>query len=311
MRYRQFQWAFTPESLQRSRECLEQAIALDPEFALPYFGLADHYGAYIWAGVASDEWFPRARDFALRALELDPDLPEAHAYMGIVAGLYEGNWEEAKRRVRIAMAAEPVHWHIRALAGVFHFQPMGLLAESRRQLKRALEDNPLSQICYLCLGETLEALGLEAEAGGSWKRSVELDAKFWLGWAYGAMHHAVYGRHAEARKWAEEAYALLPTTPITVGVLAGVLEMAGDGARARDVLNGLPADTPGIPVAHACYHLAGGNIEESVTWIGKAVVRNFILTSAFLIRPYEKFLSKSSAWPALLASLGLKPAVTD
>src|SRR5262245_41419780 len=181
LRYRQFQWAFTPESLRRSRECLERAIALDPGYALPYVGLADHQGAYIWAGVESDQCMPQARDFVVRALQLDPDLPEAHAYMGVVAGMYERNWEEAKRRFRIAMAADPVHWHIRAWAGVFHFQPMGLLAESRRQLERALEDNPLSQICYLCLGETLEALGLESEAGTAWKRSVELDPEFWLG----------------------------------------------------------------------------------------------------------------------------------
>jgi hypothetical protein len=56
---------------------------------------------------------PRARDYALRALSVDPDLPEAHAYMGILAGVYERDWEEAKRRFRIAMAHESVHWQLR------------------------------------------------------------------------------------------------------------------------------------------------------------------------------------------------------
>jgi tetratricopeptide (TPR) repeat protein len=290
---------------------LEQAIALDPEYALPYVGLADHHSSYIWAGVASDECLPRARDFAIRALQLEPQLPEAHAYMGIVAGLYERNWEEAKRRFRIAMASEPVHWHVRAWYSVFHLQPLGLVAEARRQMERVLEDNPLSQICYLCLAETLEALGREAEAGIAWKRCVELDPEFWLGWIYFAMHHSVYGRQADARKFAEKAFALFPNAHVIIGVLAGTLEASGEASRARELLNGLRADSAGAPVAQACYHLANRRLDEAIEWIGKATERNFMIASSFLIRPYEKFLSKSPAWPGLLAQLGLNPAVTD
>jgi serine/threonine-protein kinase len=311
LRYRHFQWGFTPESLKRSRECLEQAIALDPEYALPYVGLADHHGAYIWAGVASDECLPRARDFALRALQLDPELPEAHAYLGNVAGMYERNWEEARRRFRVAMASEPVHWHVRAWYAVFHLQPLGLVSEARRQMEQVLEDNPLSQISHLCLGEPLEALGLEAEAGAAWRRSVELDPEFWLGWCWGGMHHAVYGRHAEARRCAEKAFALLPNAPVVVGVLAGTLEASGEASLARELLNGIHADSAGTPVVQACYHLANGRLDETIHWIAKATERNFMIALTFLIRPYEKFLSKSSAWPGLLAQLGLNPAVTD
>jgi len=57
--------------------------------------------------------------------------------------------------------------------------------------------------------------------------------------------------------------------------------------------------------------LARGNIDEAVGWISKAAERHFMPTASFLVRPYEKFLSKSPAWPALLAQLGLEPAVTD
>ena len=50
LRYRSYQWQFTPEASQRSRECLEQALALDPEFALPYVGLADYHLALAAVG---------------------------------------------------------------------------------------------------------------------------------------------------------------------------------------------------------------------------------------------------------------------
>src|SRR6185503_3168969 len=77
LKYRHYQWGFTPESLKRSHECLEQAIALDPQFALPYVGLADfHLASTAVGGMPSKEAMTRARSLAQRALELDPDLPE-------------------------------------------------------------------------------------------------------------------------------------------------------------------------------------------------------------------------------------------
>jgi len=310
LRYRQFQWGFTPESLQRSRECLEQAIALDPDYALPYVGLADHHAAHMWAGFPSDECLPRAREFAVRALELDPELPEAHAYLGILAGLYERNWEEAKRRFLTAMSTEPVHWHVRAWYAYFHLLPLGLVGEARRQMERSLEDNPLSQVCYLCLAAPLEALGLEAEAGTAWKRGVELDPEFWVGWTFRALHHSVHGRHVEASQCAEKAFTLFPDSPYAIGALAGALERTGETARAREVLSRPPVHPAGTPLIHACYHLTSGNMDEAVRWFGRAAGR-FMPISSVLVRSYEKFLSKSPVWPALLAQLGLQPAVTD
>ena len=65
LRYRSYQWQFTREASQRSRECLEQALALDPEFALPYVGLADyHLALAAVGGIPSREAMPRARELA-------------------------------------------------------------------------------------------------------------------------------------------------------------------------------------------------------------------------------------------------------
>jgi serine/threonine protein kinase len=114
LRYRYYQWGFTPESLQRARECLDQALVLDPQFALPYVGLADiHIASAAVGGMASREAVPQARTLAQRALELDPDLPEAHAMLGIVAGQYDLDWKEAGRRFHLAMAREPISCHLR------------------------------------------------------------------------------------------------------------------------------------------------------------------------------------------------------
>ncbi|HBY64113.1 MAG TPA: hypothetical protein DEH78_30185, partial [Solibacterales bacterium] len=91
LRYRQHQWEFTPEALERSRECLERAISLDPEFALPYVGLADHFFVQTQFAPAG-EWVPKIRKMAARAIALDPELSEAQAMHGILAGMFDRNW---------------------------------------------------------------------------------------------------------------------------------------------------------------------------------------------------------------------------
>jgi serine/threonine-protein kinase len=311
LRHRQFLWGFTPESLRRSHECLEQAIALDPGYALAYVGLADHHLSQFWSGAPSDEGFLRARGFATRALEADPGLAHAHAVMGIVAGLYERNWDEARRRFRLAMSSEAVHWHVRSLYSVFHLQPLGLLQEARRQMELVLEDDPLCQVSYHAFGVALDGLGLQAQANAAWRRSVELDPGFAIGWMHLSLHQSLYGNHAEARESARKAWNLFPTSPYVIGALAGALEATGDAAQARDLLAAPPPHPSALAVTQSCYHLAKGSLDEAVNWIGQASEKNFAPTASFLVRPYERFLSTCQAWPALLAQLGLEPAVTD
>jgi len=130
LKYRHYQWGFTPESLQLSRECLEQAIALDPQFALPYVGLADfHLASSAIGGMSSQEGMPKARTLAQRALELDPDLPEAHGMLGIVAGHCDLDWKESERRFHLAMTHEPVT--TKPWSGLARPRTSGLLRSSR------------------------------------------------------------------------------------------------------------------------------------------------------------------------------------
>jgi serine/threonine-protein kinase len=305
LRYRHYQWMFTPEALGRSRECLEQAIALDPEFALPYVGLADHYFASTTFGHA-DELVPQARRLAERALELDPDLPEAHGMLGALAAMHNPDWKEAERRFRIAMAREPVPWHVRSWYSNFFLRPIGRNEEARREGERALEDNPLSQLLHWCLANVLSGMGLEEEAQAEFEKTVDLDPQFWVGWYSLALQHATRGRHAAAAAAAEKASAIFPS-PFVTGVLAGLRAEDGDSLsvadRLRDTLGG---DT--APVALACFHLVRGDIDATVDWTGKAVDAGHAMFMNFSVRPFEPLLRSSPAWPGLLQRLNLPVA---
>mgnify|MGYP003286497985 CR=1 FL=1 len=153
-----------------------QALALDSEFALPYVGLADyHFALAAVGGSPSHEAMPRARELAQRALEIDPDLPEAHAMLGIVAGHYDYDWREAERRFHLAVKREPLSPHLRQWYGTFFLFATGRADEARLQLSRVIEEDPLCQMWRLMRANLLPSVGLEHEALDDARKAVELD----------------------------------------------------------------------------------------------------------------------------------------
>ena len=304
LRYREHQWAFTAESLRRSRECLEQAIALDPDFALPYVGLADHYFASTTLG-GGRELIPRARKLAQRALELEPDLPEAHGMLGVLAGFCEGNWKEAERRFCEAISREPIPWHVRSWYFHFYLSPLGRYQEARREAELALADNPLSQMMCWCFGNVLEGQGLEAEAEAAYRKAADIDPHFWLGsWSLG-VHHFVSDRWAEARAYIERAAVISPHAPYNIGALAAVLQKTGETARSESLLEQVRAGSEGRASALACFHLLTGDIDQAVEQAGKALEEGYPLLASVLIFPFARLLRRSQVWPGLMKRLNL------
>ena len=151
---------------------------------------------------------PRARELAQRALEIDPELPEAHAMLGIVAGHYD-DWSEAERRFRLAVKREPLSPHLRQ-HGTFFLFATGRADEARLQLSRVIEEDPLCQMWRLMRANLLPGVGLEHEALDDARKAVELDPGFWLGWADLGLLYARRHQHTEAMQCAERAMAGAP-----------------------------------------------------------------------------------------------------
>jgi serine/threonine protein kinase/Tfp pilus assembly protein PilF len=306
LRYRYYQWGFTPESLQRARECLDQALALDPQFALPYVGLADiHIASAAVGGMTAREAIPRARTLAQRALELDPDLPEGHAMLGIVAGHYDLDWKEAERRFHLAMAREPISCHLRQWYSNFFLHSTGRAAEARGQMVRVLEEDPLSQIWHCMLTGVLSSLGLYDEALATIQKAVELDPQFWWGWMTLGLLHGTIGQHSESLRCAEKAYAGAAWSPYSIGLLAGNLMDAGKTEESEALLAKLRADSDGVAIGLTCFHLVRGEIDSAVEWLGRAFDQRFFACITIIGRPYEPLLRKSSGWPLLLRKMNL------
>jgi eukaryotic-like serine/threonine-protein kinase len=135
----------TKDDLLRSIEFYKQAIGLDSNFALAYVGIADSYAIMSPYGYAApNEIFPKAKVAAQRAIEIDPDLAEAHAAYAKILADYDWNWSEAEREYKRSIELNPNIPLTHYLYGASCLTPVGRFDEGIRELKRALELDPLS-----------------------------------------------------------------------------------------------------------------------------------------------------------------------
>src|SRR5271167_21861 len=136
----------TVEGLQRAIEYFQRALDKDPNYAKAYAGLAQAYaliGGY--GGLPPAKSMPKARAAALRALQLDERLPEAHAALAVIAQNYDWDWATAEKEYRRALELNPNyatahHWHAECLALQGRFDQAFPEIENARQL------DPLSLI---------------------------------------------------------------------------------------------------------------------------------------------------------------------
>jgi len=108
LRGRYFLSRFSGEHLQKALGEFNHAIEIDPDFSLPYVGLADLYNwACVFGDLPSHEGFPKAKEAARRAIEIDPAFGEAYAVLAFSTLLYDWNWPDAEFLVKRALELNP------------------------------------------------------------------------------------------------------------------------------------------------------------------------------------------------------------
>jgi len=145
----------TKEGLNKGIEYLQQAVAKDPTYALAYDGLADCYSLLAYYGfVDSKEGYPRAREAALKALEIDDSLAEAHTSLVFVKTFYDWDWSGAESESQRAIELNPRYATAHQWYGDALIQ-MGRLQEAIAEEKRAVELDPFSLVINRDLGDAL------------------------------------------------------------------------------------------------------------------------------------------------------------
>lgn len=270
-----FQWnRRTEEGLKRAIEHFERAVVADPEYALPYSGIAD---AFVAMGTrdmtAPREAFARAMQSAARALELAPNLAEALVSLGAIAEVHQWDWNEAGRKFRRAIELSPSYatahlWY------ALHFARRGLAAEAEIQIGRALDLDP--HACIMLTNAALIAYLARdyVPAEERIERALEVDPDSVDALLVrGGVHEAV-GRFAEAEADYRAAAQRSSRYTTGLGFLGHLLAVRGEREGAEEILQRLEAarQTRYMSASElAIVAIALGRTDEAFGWLDTAL----------------------------------------
>ena len=227
------------EGLKKSIEYFQQAIEKDPAYALAYAGLADSYSLIGGANLAAPkQTYPKAKKAALKALELDDTLGEAHASLAIIKALYDWDWLGGEKEFQRAIELNPSYAiaHFRHGIALVH---TGRLEEAITEEKRALELDPLSLPINRALGTTFYDARQYDQAIEQLQKALDLDPHFSpaledLGFAY-----LRKSRYKEGIAEFEKDLVISPSDTTALAVLAYAYAVSGRRADAQKVLDQL------------------------------------------------------------------------
>jgi TolB-like protein len=306
--------AFTRESLPRSRDLFEEAVALDADFAAAHSGLAMALVSLTLPGIiAAPAAMPLARAAATRALGIEPASQDAEAVLGIVAALHDFDWNEAERRFHVAIAREPVAPYVHWYYSFSYLLPMGRSRESVYECMLGMEDDPLNFMGGFHYAGALLAAG-NAQAGEAYLRQLsELHLSLYQPYYLLALSQAVRGLHKEGLAAAEKAYSMAPWSTTTKGLFGGLLRCAGETNRANELYSELAAgDQYGVATGLSLYHVSCSEIEHAAEWAVRAVEQRdtrMILLIALLRAFRPDILRSNVRWSAIAHTLGIPPAL--
>jgi serine/threonine-protein kinase len=307
LKAKHFHWKVTAESMDQAKTLYEQAIALDPQFALAQALYADYLFGRTTVGMTPmREAAPVARALAQRALELDPALPEAHNVLGVLAATYDYDWKEAARRFALATADDSASPHCHLSCGLYYLLGSGRRKEAVVELERAVQGDPLQLTIRTFMAVCLGAAGRYAEAEEHFRQVRDLDPNFVWAHYYLAELFAARQMFVEALPIAERAHSLGPWSSPSVGLYGGLLARQGEQDRGRDVISRLGSgDAYGASTGLAIYHICRGEIDVAADWFEKAIEERYPNATAFLQGAIGEPLRASPRWPQLAAMMNL------
>jgi TolB-like protein/Tfp pilus assembly protein PilF len=231
----------TEDGLREGLACFEQARQIDQNYALAYAGVADSYNMLgIWQFVAPQEAAPKARAAALKALELDPLLPEAHASLGMVKTLYEWDWAGGENEIKEALRLNPSYetayrWYATILDGTERHEEV--IASSRH----ALELDPTSLINGSSLGFELYMVGKYDDAVAHLQNTLAMDPNYFPAHHWLSMTYIEKSMPNDALQEARKAANLSNQSTLSMSDLARSYAVSGNAKEARRILQSLEA----------------------------------------------------------------------
>jgi eukaryotic-like serine/threonine-protein kinase len=299
----------TEEGLKSAIEAFNQAITLDPAYALAYSGLAD---TYMVAG-ANGLWhpadtLPKAKAYATAALELDSSLAAAHATMGGLHACYEFNWTASERSFTRALELNPGYPTAHFWYAVFYLLSQGRVDEALAAIDRALELDPLSLIINTTRGYMLLMARRYDEALAQLRKARELEPAFFGSLEYLALLYEQTSQYEAALNAQQQFLSTFANDPAMAQSLRAAYESGGVMGYWRKRLEIMQTQAQSRYVyAHRFAELYArlGEREQALHWLEKAYDERSARIIWIGINPIFDALRDEPRFTALLQRMGL------
>ncbi len=297
----------TQEGFNKAIGYLRHAIDLDPRYALAYNGLAYYY---LWASdftLPPNDAMPKAREAATRALDIDPRLGEAHAFLAFISFHYDNNWPVAEREYRRAIELTPSGpWAHSFYGGSLIF--VGRVDEGLAECRRAIELDPLSAETSANLGNNLYFARRYEQAIDQLRETVAMQPDYWLAHEYLGLAYTQTGRVGEAIGELERSRQLEADNPEIAGVLGFAYALAGQRDAAQQILAEWIERSSRQYVSgydFAIIYAALGDTDQAFAWLHKTVEQRSIYRGWLRVDPVVDSLRADPRFTELLKTVGL------
>ncbi|MEX2260684.1 MAG: protein kinase [Bryobacteraceae bacterium] len=270
-RYQYFK--YTGQALKQAVGCFEEAIALDPNYALAHSGLAEVFWAVAFAGwEPASSILPQATAAVSRALELDDTLAEAHVTMAQLK-VCSWDWDTVGRELRRARELNPGFSHVAFVRAYYYLRPLGRLDEGIEEVKRAMLVDPLSLLLHFGLASLLYTARRYDEALAVCRKMTDMEPGYWFAYYVGGMVHIQQGKFSEAIEAAGKMTALGASRSVSSRLVGTAYTYSGRQDEARQLLAELrDAGRSGYvsPTSIAEIHHNLGENDEAFIWLERA-----------------------------------------
>jgi len=297
----------TPEWMRKGIENFQLALQKDPRYALAYAGLADCYallGSY--GALSPQDAFQKTRSFALKALEIDRTLAEAHTSLAFAQGFFEWDWRGGergfKRSIQLSPSYPTFHWY-----GYF-LMALGRLDEAFVNIRQALDLDPLALVINAQLAWCMHFARRYDDAIEQARKTLEMDPSFGLAQLWMGLSYLHKGSYEVAVTTLQAAHKSLDMAPIVLGALGQAYAISGLSEEAQQTLVQLAANAQRhyvTPVAHALVYIGLGEMDQAFEWLEKGLQDRSWWLAWLKVDPLFDRARADPRFPALMSRVGL------
>jgi tetratricopeptide (TPR) repeat protein len=296
--------------LKKSVEYFQQAIDLDPGYALAYAGLSESYQDLggVLGFFSPREFYLKAKAAVMKALEADETLAEAHSSLASIKQYYDWDRKGAESELKRALQLNPSYSAAHHAYGTV-LESEGRFEEAIAERKRAAELDPLSPSATADVGYPFYYARRYDEAIEHYNRALELDPNFFWSYLWIGQARVQQGRYAEGIAGIKRAVTLSGDQTRVIATLGHAYAVAGRKGEAQQVLNQLLERSKNSyvsPYYIALVYTGLGEKDQAFDWLERAYEEHQPYFSLFNVEPVFDSLRSDPRFVSLLKRIGFE-----